>query len=798
MRARTTIAWAVLLATMLIAAPAHAAGGKLDVEALSSAPDLVTGDDALVAVTVPNGTKPSKVRVRLNGADVTSRFSDQAGSGRLVGLVDGLSQGQNELTAYAKGLKRPASLQLYDSPISGPLFSGPQQSPFFCRTIEAGLGAPTDANCSASAQVNYVYRTNGGDFEPLADPSAMPADGVQTTTRDGRTVDYVVRIETGVIDRSVYRWATLAPGGDVAAAWNQRLVYKFGGGCGAGYQQGVANLGQVLDDAELSQGYAILSGSLNVFNTACNDVLSAEAASMLKEHFIESVGAAPVWTIGEGSSGGSVQAQLIAQNYPGLLDGLLPSASFPDGAAPDYPDCRLLTAYYATPAGAALSNSQRQAISGLSNPNGCVALSAGADVVNASEGCDESVVPPAQIFDAATNPTGIRCTVWDSMVAVYGRDPATGFARRTLDNVGVQYGLVALQQGTITLNEFLDLNQGIGGYDQNGEIRAARSVGDPDAIAAAFRTGRVNQGLGGYRQVPVVDARSYVDDEANVHQYVNTYKLRARLDSTGGHGNQVMFRAKGGQNVGPMNAAALDLIGRWLDAIAADHTGASLAEKVLNDKPSDAVDACWTNGGQRTDAPAQIGASNICEQTYPPHSLPANQAGKPLDSIAVKCALRPLNYGDYGSPSAGQQARLAAIFPDGVCDWSKPGPGQQAIDGTWQEFGPQRVVTKSKPKLGLKAKRKGSGRRGTVALSAKLGPCPASGFQRIVFERKRKGKWGKVGTGVTSGKQCKAKVTLKSKRLGKAGPKPVKLRASFDAVGALESARSRGVKVKLR
>ncbi len=447
----------------------------------------------------------------------------------------------------------------------------------------------------------------------------------------------------GVIDRSIYRWAILAPGGRVGDGWNQRLIYQFGGGCAAGYQQGNPGLGAVLDNAELSQGYALLNGSLNVLNTACNDVLSAEAATMLKEHVIEELGRKPVWTIGEGGSGGSVQAQLIGQNYPGILDGLLPSASFPDGSAPDYPDCRLLNAFYGTPAGSALSNAQREAISGLSNPNGCAALGAGADVVNATEGCDESVVPPAQIFDPATNPTGIRCTVWDSMVNIYGRDPATGYARRTLDNVGVQYGLEALESGAITLGEFLDLNEGIGGYDNNGEIRSDRSIADPEALAIAYRSGRVNQGTGGYGDIPVVDARNYVDDEPNVHQYVNTYKMRARLDRAyGNHDNQVMFRGKGGQNTRAMNAAALDLIGRWMDAIAADSSDRPQREKVIANKPADGVDACWTAGGQRTDAVARVGAPNICEATYPPHSLPANQAGKPLDSLALKCQLKPL------------------------------------------------------------------------------------------------------------------------------------------------------------
>ncbi len=794
MHGRLSIAIAATLAALAVAAPAQAADGRLRISVLSSAPELVSGGDALLAIAVPNGTRPSQVRVRRNGANVTSSFSREPGGRRLTGVVDGLRSGQNQITAFARGLSRPAQLELFNSPASGPLFSGPQQTPFFCRTVEAGLGPATDANCSAPTQVSYFYRTAGGDFEPLADPSTLPPDGVQTTTRDGRTVDYVVRVETGVIDRSIYRWAILAPGGRLADGWNQRLIYRFVGGCSTGYNQGASERKYVLDDDKLAQGYSMLAGSLNVFNTACNDVLSAEAAAMLKEHVIEALGRRPVWTIGEGGSGGSIQIQLIAQNYPGLLDGLLPGASFPDAASPDYPDCRLLNNYYATPSGAALSNAQRNSISGLADPNGCLALGAGADAVNASEGCDESIVPASLIFNPATNPGGIRCTIWDSMVNVYGTDPATGFARRNLDNVGVQYGLDALRGGDISIGEFLDLNEGIGGFDEDGVPRAARSVADPEALAIAYRTGRVNQGLGGYTGVPVVDLRNYVDDQINVHQSINGYKMRARLDRNGGHGNQVMFRTKGSANGKLMDAAGLDLIGRWLDAIAADDSDRSPAEKVLANKPADAVDACWI-GGQRIDAPAQIGAANICQQTYPPQSLPANRAGKPLDSVALKCQLRPLNFADYGAPTPAQRVRLATIYPAGVCDWSKPGVEEQAIDGTWQEFGPGRPTSRRSSRLGLSTKRRGAGRRARVILEARLRPCPRIGFQRVVFEQLRRGNWRPFGSDVTTGSRCRAKATLLIRR-GQRGR--IRLRARFDRVDGFRSARSRTARVRLR
>ena len=63
----------------------------------------------------------------------------------------------------------------------------------------------------------------------------------------------------------------------------------------------------------------------------------------------------------------------------------------------------------------------------------------------------------------------------DINVNVFGVDPDTGFARRPLDNVGIQYGLAALNAGVIDVDQFLDLNEHIGGYDIDGNIVAARA-----------------------------------------------------------------------------------------------------------------------------------------------------------------------------------------------------------------------------------------------------------------------------------------------------------------------------------
>ena len=59
-----------------------------------------------------------------------------------------------------------------------------------------------------------------------------------------------------------------------------------------------------------------------------NGVLQGEALMMIKEYIIERYGL-PKWTTGSGGSGGAIQQLVITQMYPGLLDGLTPSLTFP-------------------------------------------------------------------------------------------------------------------------------------------------------------------------------------------------------------------------------------------------------------------------------------------------------------------------------------------------------------------------------------------------------------------------------------------------------------------------------------
>src|SRR5688572_17815972 len=106
------------------------AAGAQAVRILSSRPDTVSDGNALIAIGLPRGASPADVKVSLDVVDVTSSFKVKGQS--LIGLVSGLKLGRNKITASWRG--RASSLIVTNHDRSGPIFSGPQQSPFICET----------------------------------------------------------------------------------------------------------------------------------------------------------------------------------------------------------------------------------------------------------------------------------------------------------------------------------------------------------------------------------------------------------------------------------------------------------------------------------------------------------------------------------------------------------------------------------------------------------------------------------------------------------------------------------------
>lgn len=684
---------------------------RLHIVPLSARSDMVSGGDLLLRIEHEAGIDPAALRVERNGADVTSSFRPDPSGPGLLGLIDGLSLGENTLTVRVEGEPtESASLLLTNHPAAGPVFAGPHEQPFFCTThlfeLVTGeiLGPPIDADCSVERRVDYVYRTDDGTIAPYPD-EGRPADLTYTTTATGERVPFIVRVETGTANRAIYEIAMLHdPEGAPpdpwtrSPGWNGRLIYRFGGGCRPGwYQQGAATAG-VIHDVELSRGYAIASSTLNVFANNCSELLSAETVMLVKERFVEAYGP-PLFTIGWGSSGGAHQAHGVADNYPGLLDGLVVGSSFPDmtsGTSVKAVDAVLLQQYFDSVAPGRFTEEQQRAVSGFgvraSIPHLAVyALRADPDAFFAD------VVPEAARYHASANPSGARATIYDHTVNVYGRDPATGFARRPLDNVGVQYGLAALNEGVIDVDQFLDLNERIGGLDIDFQHQPQRTEGDLEAISLAYRTGRIISGAG-LASAAIIDYRSYLDLQENGdnHMKLHSFSMRERLRRANGHAdNHVIlvrdsrYRSGFGGNYDPepdneVLYDALASMDEWLTAAAADTSGTPLPRKIVRWRPSDLVDACWTHDGRKIVEEQTYDGPGECGELYPSYPVPAMVAGAPLVDDIVKCQLKSIDPADYAVPfTSEQRARLERIFPDGVCDWSKPGVGQQTQVGTW-------------------------------------------------------------------------------------------------------------------
>ena len=723
LRRRGATALGVLVAmggvlTPVSASPPHA-DGRVEIRVLSNRADLLSGADALVEVVVPRGADASRLRVSLGGRDVTRQLRPLAASrlldgvpvpdalgvdarpNALVGLVTGLRTGPNVLRAQLSGASGAAgaTLTLVNHPSSGPVFAGPQVQPWTCND-----GA-TSRGCDRAATYTWFYVPRGvspsavppaagapGAADPYFlpyDPAAPPAEGsVATTTTDaGRVVPFVVRVETGSVDRGQYRIAVLAdPARGWTAttpqrAWNHKLFFVGGPGCGISYAEGAAP--DVLFGRQLARGMAVLSTSLGVTGSDCNPVRQAESLLMAKEHLIERYGLVR-WTTSIGGSGASLVQQWIANAYPGIFDGLVVEASFPDAGTPLYKveDCLLLLDYWTHPErwapGVTWTPAQQSLVLGGNAPSSCAVWKAAFESI-LTPGDETGQVPADQVYDPATNPRGVRGTLWDYSVAQLGRRASPswtsmekrvrqGFANNPLDTEGIQYGLTALEAGLLTPAQFVDLNAKVGGHDVDHRATATRTRGDPAGVVAMYRSGFLNET--DHLDVPIIDVRSS-GSNAEIHDTYFSWSTRARLDrARGNHDNQVIWQSPTGSGFAidqRLEFEAFDLMDEWLTRIEA-RPGGSRAARVRAAKPAAAHDRCAVTG---------TGAPGPCVPDL--SGGPRSGAGGPLAEDVAQCTRRSPERTDYPVTfSDAQWTALVATFPTGVCDYSRPGVGQQA------------------------------------------------------------------------------------------------------------------------
>jgi hypothetical protein len=602
-----------------------------------------------------------------------------------------------------------------------------------------------DAQCNIATEYKLFYRTTtAGCSTALPDPSppatppanacfkpytpgSAPADLAATTTTAGLTVPYIVRVERGTINRGIYDiavlfdpsrpWSALAP----QPQWNGKVLYSFGASTGQPRLQFRSEQNWA-DDAALSRGFMVVDNSLTDSLYNSNRVLVSETVMMMKEHIVDTYGEI-TYTMGNGCSGGSIQQNTTASIFPGLLDGIQPSCDYPDSITTglEVTDCVLLVNFYAGPEWTALMglltqdqiNAKKTAINGHLDHRGCQSWnnSFGFNnkpgnyvptlVIDPTTGAmapfgaprNNCLLPAALVYDPVSNPTGTRCGDPDLARAVWGTTagiaPGSTRALQTGDNVGIQYGLKALVAGAITPEEFVTLNERIGGVDADSNRRAARSTADLPALDIAYRAGIVASGenLG---KLPIIDSRGY--DEQGIHYIWRSFAERARIDAANGgnHGNQVMWRY--GTGLLPATPAQFTVVtlnslltmDSWLSKLVLSSPKATLNSvrsqaEVIQAKPEAAHDLCFLTGDTTFSTPVTNMAACDADPRLAKHSSPRQVAGGPLAENILKCRLKPLNPAEYAPAilSSIQFARLEAAFPGGVCDWSQAGVGQQ-------------------------------------------------------------------------------------------------------------------------
>ena len=696
----------------------------LAIEVLSTRPWLVTGGDVLVEVRLTDADqslRQGSLRIELNGGDVSSSFR-QTEEGVMQALLEGLPEGDSELRAALPGVAEAARLTITNWPNSGPIISGPHEAPFYCETGEfrtvAGnlLGEPLDRLCSVATRVDYVYWSEPEQaFKPYQPDGLQPQDLAQITSR-GRSIPYIVRVETGTVNRAIYEIAMLhdpaqgEPGPwQRSNGWNGKLVYTHGGGCRGGWYRQGARTGGVMRRGLFEQGYAVASSSLNVFGQNCNDLLASETHIMVKERFIEGYGV-PVYTIATGASGGSYQSHQTADNYPGVFDGIIVSASFPDVTSATIftvADARLLHHYFEEISPEEFSLEQQQAVSGFGAWASIANLSRGAarlDPIFEPDALPEDQGGEVGLDELRTilyrpGQGGIRATVYDHTVNVYGENPA-GHALRPLDNYGVQYGLAAFNSGQISARQFIDLNRDIGGFDRDLNHVFERHRADPLARRHAIESGRILHGGGGLANIPIIDYRSYTDhaEDGDIHMIVHQFSTRERLRLANGNarnhvmqiGGQWGFEA-GGDDLGEL----FRQMDEWILSIQRDESPMPADLVVAANRPTRLNDACWdTTGPERLRIEEELSytGEGRCGELYPVYPTPRHVAGAPLANNIVSCHLRPLNRDEYRQPLTGREwAELQMTFTDGVCDWNRGDAGGAQYQGTWLSFGPSPV-----------------------------------------------------------------------------------------------------------
>ena len=567
-------------------------------------------------------------------------------------------------------------------------------------------------------------------FKPYT-VGTTPGDLATTTTDSGATVPYIVRVERGTINRGIYdiavlydatktSWSATAP----HATWNRKVVFNFGASTGQPRRQSRPATAWSGSDLQLARGTLVAANSMSDSARNSNRVLMSETVMMMKEHIIDQYGLVR-FTIGSGCSGGSINSNMTGSIQPGLLDGITTTCTYPDSetTSMEVGDCVLLVEAYQKPEWLALSagstqaqiNAKKAAINGHPDQSAChawfnafgqngraglyfgrsVSNTTGAITVSASA-TNNCELPNAAVYDPA-NATGTanlpRCNAWSWAESIWGKVAGSQSANDTRDNVGVQYGLKSLRDGAISAEEYVTLNEIVGGIDRDSTPRAARSTADAPGLDIAYRAGIVGSGKQ-LSKLAIIDMRGWDDSNITVppgntpgaipiHHQWYSFAIRDRITAEAGDANNQALWRFARTGLAPPGTMALDAyntMDAWLSALKADTAGGTIDAKVRRTRPARAANFCLLPADATQTVKVTDAAVCDADAFLKPSLSPRQVAGGPRAENILKCQLKTHARTDYaaGAFSDAQWSRLQAVFPAGVCDWSKAGVGQTA------------------------------------------------------------------------------------------------------------------------
>ncbi|HYH60628.1 MAG TPA: DUF6351 family protein, partial [Solirubrobacterales bacterium] len=402
------------------ATTASAAQGNSDgfvVRVLSNRADLISDGNALVGVALPRHKDLPDIEATLSndsGEQSVNGIFHKRPSGRNQGLLENLELGKNILEVELPN-GRSRSIVITNHPNGGPVFSGPQVGPWQCQETAQ------DDKCNQPPSYEFLYKSTSPvppGLQPY-DPENPPSDVATTTTDQGIEAPFIVRVETGYQNRDQYKVAALYRPDtpwkpwNPQPQWNHKVLVTHGASCGVTY--GVGEAPGVTDETALGRGFAVMSTALDNAGHNCNIATQAESLVMAKERIVEQFGKIR-YTIGTGCSGGSLTQQQVANAYPGVYQGILPQCSYPDALSTgiqfaDYHGLRIYFENVAERLPQLWLPVQWGFVQGhLSGVNAVAADEAFFKNATSPGG---TCVPADVVYDAETNPGGVRCSILD-------------------------------------------------------------------------------------------------------------------------------------------------------------------------------------------------------------------------------------------------------------------------------------------------------------------------------------------------------------------------------------------------